>query len=60
VLVAAVAAKTHCGRGGWCRTLAGVFRSAVFVARVPARVAMTAACALLLPTGLLACGGARR
>jgi hypothetical protein len=60
VLVAAAAAKTHCGRGGWCRTLAGVFRFAVFVARVLARTAMTAACALLPPAGLPARGGARR
>jgi hypothetical protein len=59
VLLAAAAAKTRCRRGGWCSTLAGVFRFAVFVARALARTAMTAACALLSPAGLLARGGAR-
>jgi hypothetical protein len=46
-------------RGGWCRTLAGVFRFAVFAACALDRAAMTAACALPSPAGLLAFGGAR-
>jgi hypothetical protein len=40
------AAKTLCGRGGRCRTLAGVFRFAVFAACAPCRAALTAAPAL--------------
>jgi hypothetical protein len=36
-----------------------VFRFAVFLARALDRAAMTAASALLSPTGLLALGGAR-
>jgi hypothetical protein len=55
-----VAAKTLCGRCGWCRTLAGVFWFAVFVACAVDRVGMTAASALLSPEGLLAPSGARR
>jgi hypothetical protein len=47
-------------RGGWCRTLTGVFRFAVFVACALDRVGMTAACALLSPAGLLVLRGARR
>jgi hypothetical protein len=47
-------------RGDWCRTLAGVFRFAVFAACALGRAAMTAALALLSPTGLLALDGARR
>jgi hypothetical protein len=54
------AVKTFCGWGGWCRTLAGVFRFAVFVVCAFARAAMTAASALLSPGGLLALGGVRR
>jgi hypothetical protein len=52
--------KTLCGRGGSCRTLAGVFRFAVFVVHAFDRAAMTAACALLSSAGLLALDGARR
>jgi hypothetical protein len=36
-----------------------VFRFAVFAARALGRAAMTAACALLWPAGLLASGGVR-
>jgi hypothetical protein len=54
------AGKTFCGRGGWCRTLAGVFRFAVFVVCAFDRVAMAAASALLSPASLPALGGARR
>ena len=46
--------------GGCCRTLAGVFRFAVFVACAGDRAGMTAASALLSPVGLPALGGARR
>jgi len=46
--------------GGRCRTLADVFRFAVFAACAFDRAAMTAASALLPPAGLLAFGGARR
>jgi hypothetical protein len=40
------AAKTLCGRGGRCRTLAGVFRFAVSAACAHCRAALTAASAL--------------
>ena len=59
VLLASRGAKTLCGRGGRCRTLAGVFRFAVFVACALDRAAMTAASALLSLAGLLAPDGAR-
>jgi hypothetical protein len=62
--------KILCGRGGRCRTLADVFRFAVFAACAPCRAALTAASALLwsaLPSsallsssGVLAYDGARR
>jgi hypothetical protein len=54
------AGKTLCGRGGWCRTLAGVFRFAVFIACAFDHVTMTSASALPSPAGVLALGGARR
>jgi len=53
-------AKTFCGRDGLSRTLVGVFRFAVFVARALDRAAMTAASALLSSAGLLALDGVRR
>jgi len=56
----AAAAKTLCGWGGWCHTLAGVFRFAVFVACALDRVAMTAASALLSSAGPRALDGVRR
>ena len=57
--------KILCGQGGRCRTLADVFRIAVFVARALGRAAMTAASVLLSSAlsssaGLLALDGARR
>jgi len=54
--------KTLCGPDGRCRTLAGVFRFAVFVARALGRAAVTAASALLSPALLspAALAGARR
>jgi integral membrane sensor domain MASE1 len=56
--------KILCGQGGRCRTLADVFRFAVFAACAPCRAAMTAASALLssalLSSAAAAYDGARR
>jgi hypothetical protein len=55
--------KTRCGPGCRFRTLASVFRFAVFVARVLCRAALTAALALLLrllSSAVLAHDGTRR
>jgi hypothetical protein len=57
--------KILCGQGGRCRTLADVFRFAVFAACAPRRAALTAASALLSSALLsswarLAADGARR
>jgi hypothetical protein len=68
--VAIVVRKILCGRGGRCRTLADVFRFAVFAPCALCRTALTAASALLSPAplspaplspaGVLAHDGARR
>jgi hypothetical protein len=57
--------KTLCGPGSRCRTLADVFRFAVFAPCAPCRAALTAASALLSSAllssaGVLAHDGARR